>query len=75
MTNENKHNTSKFLHPDLLAAQKLAYEPSGLGVISKLVREMESKEYGACVFEMNHRRIKFRVGKITPTKIGQFVTL
>ncbi len=67
-------NEAKFIHPDLLAAQKLAYEPSGLA-IGNLARETESKEYGAFVFEMNHRRIKFRVGKITPTKIGQFVTL
>jgi len=39
------------------------------------MRESESKEYGACSFAMNNRRIKFRVGKITPTKVGQFVTL
>lgn len=73
MRNESKNSASKFVYPDLLAAQKLAYEPSGLGEISKLAIEAESKEYGACVFEMNLRRIKFRVGKITPTKIGQFV--
>ena len=62
------------IHPDLLAAQKLAYEPNDL-VIDKLVKEMESEEYGAFTFEINRRQIKFRVGKITPTKIGQFVTL
>lgn len=33
----------------------------------------ESKEYGACQFMMNNKRIQFRVAKITPTKIGQFV--
>lgn len=62
------------IHPDLLAAQKFAYEPNGL-TCTKIAKEVESKEYGAFEFEMNHQRIKFRVGKITPTKIGQFVTL
>ncbi len=64
------HNT---IHPDLLLAQEFAYEPIGL-IYSKLVPEAESQEYGACTFEMNKRTIKFRVAKITPTKIGQFVT-
>ncbi len=39
------------------------------------MQEAESQEYGACEFELNNHRIKFRVAKITPTKIGQFVTL
>ena len=62
------------LHPDLFAAQKFAYEPSGL-IGCKFTEEAESKEYGAFDFEMNDQRIKFRIGKITPTKIGQFTTL
>ncbi len=60
--------------PDLVAAITLAYEPSGL-MCENLAKEAESEEYGACVFEMNNMRIKFRIGKITPTKVGQFVTL
>lgn len=35
----------------------------------------ESEEYGACTFKLNERSIIFRVAKITPTKIGQFVTI
>ncbi|MFA6065677.1 MAG: MepB family protein [Candidatus Babeliaceae bacterium] len=62
------------IHPDLLAVQKLAYIPSGL-MCTDIVQEAESQEYGACEFTMNNKRIKFRVSKITPTKIGQFVTL
>lgn len=62
------------VHPDLVAAQKFAYEPCGL-ICTKIAKETESEEYGAVVFEINTLRIKFRVGKITPTKIGQFVTL
>ena len=70
---KNKTNSSN-IHPDLLAANKFAYEPSGL-LYKNLVKEAESQQYGASVFEMNNKLIKFRVGKITPTKIGQFVTL
>jgi hypothetical protein len=61
-------------HPDLLIVQKTVYEPSGL-VCKDFVQEAESQEYGACTFVVNGRCVKFRVAKITPTKVGQFVTL
>ncbi len=67
-------NSASAVHPDLLEAISVAYEPSGL-ICQNLAKEEESEEYGACVFEMNNKRIKFRTGKITPTKVGQFVTL
>lgn len=67
-------NPTAFMHSDLIAAQKLSYEPSGL-IIEHFVKERESQEYAASEFIMNHRRIKFRTAKITPTKVGQFVTL
>jgi len=70
--------TSSTIHPDLLAAQKLIYEPLGF-VCTNITKEAESEEYGAFVFDLNNqninRCIKFRVAKITPTKNGQFVTL
>lgn len=59
---------------DFFEAQKYIYEPLGWQC-SNLKKETESQEYGACSFEMNGKNILFRVGKITPTKIGQFVTL
>ncbi len=62
------------MHPDLSAAQKLAYEPSGL-VIEDFATEEESEKYAASEFRINHWKIKFRAAKITPTKVGQFVTL
>jgi len=62
------------VNPDLLAAQKLAYESCGW-ICQNLVQDEESAAYGACSFSLNHRRIQFRTGKITPTKNGQFVTL
>lgn len=63
-----------YIHPDLLIASKVAYDPSGLMLYS-LEQEAESKEYGACTFSINSRSAVFRVAKITPTKTGQFVTL
>ena len=65
---------NSFMPADLLMAIEFAYTPSGL-ICQHLLKEAESREYGACVFEIHHRRIKFRVAKITPTKLGQFVTL
>lgn len=40
-----------------------------------LIVEKESQEYCAAQFELNNSKIIFRKSKITPTKIGQFVTL
>lgn len=37
--------------------------------------EKESSDYGALEFSLNESPCKFRVGKITPTKPGFFVTL
>ncbi len=62
------------MHAELIAARDFAYEPSGLR-IDNFVNGTEGKEYGASGFEIHHRRIQFRVGKITPVKIGCFVTL
>lgn len=50
------------------------FKPCNLS-LSNLILEKESQEYSACEFELNNKRIKFRVAKITPTKIGQFVTI
>jgi hypothetical protein len=61
------------IHSDVILAQKYIYEPMGFKCY-EIVCEAESSEYGACTFVMNGKRIIFRVAKITPTKIGQFVT-
>lgn len=61
-------------NPDLIEAQKYVYEPLGWKC-EKIKQEAESQEYGACTFEMNNKSIIFRVAKITPTKVGQFVTI
>jgi len=61
-------------HTDLIASNKLVYEPIGLICTSKYMKEPESGEYAACTFSLNKRLIRFRVAKTTPTKNGQFVT-
>ncbi|WP_298393974.1 MepB family protein [Flavobacterium sp.] len=43
--------------------------------IRNLIIEKESQEYCAAQFELNNSKIIFRKAKVTPTKIGQFVTL
>ncbi|KIC73434.1 hypothetical protein DB44_BG01230 [Candidatus Protochlamydia amoebophila] len=64
---------SKMVHPDLLLAEKLIYKPSGLAFQNSKT-EVESADYGASEFTINNQSIKFRMGKITSIKVGQFVT-
>jgi len=42
--------------------------------IIKFLLEKESKEYNACSYTLGGKNIIERTAKITPTKIGQFVT-
>jgi hypothetical protein len=66
--------TSTTIHPDLLAAKELIYDKYQCKCALP-IKEEESSAYGAYTFEINKLSITFRVAKITPTKIGQFVTL
>ncbi len=59
---------------DLKLIQKLVYDKCGFE-LNNLKQNIESEEYGACTFELNQKKIQYRVSKITPTKIGQFVTI
>ncbi|MCX7125464.1 MAG: MepB family protein [Gammaproteobacteria bacterium] len=61
-------------HPDLQLAENLVYKKLNLSC-NNIISELESKEYCAATFNLNHHRILFRISKITPTKTGQFVTL
>ncbi len=58
---------------NILTAQKELYDLCNLSY-DKLDLEDESQEYSACTFNLNNFSVKFRQAKITPTKIGQFVT-
>ncbi|WP_438350617.1 MepB family protein [Paenibacillus sp. FA6] len=73
----NDHNgwaPSDSIHSDLLATKNLVYNPCRLDC-SRPLPETHNAEYGAHLFNLNALTIRFRVAKITPTKIGQFVTL
>ncbi|ATP41080.1 mep operon protein MepB [Solibacillus sp. R5-41] len=48
------------------------YEPNHL-TVTDVREETQNSEYGAGVFQLNCTSVRFRVAKITPTKIGQFV--
>ena len=60
-------------HIDLIATRKLAYDLNNFKC-SEAIPEPENSKYGAYSFKVNDLNIRFRVGKTTPTKIGQFVT-
>ncbi len=49
------------------------YDKCGLS-ISAFKKEEESKEYDACRFELNGLKVVSRTAKVTPKKVGQFVT-
>lgn len=51
----------------------IIYDKCGLR-ISDFQTEAESKEYDACRFELNGLKIISRSAKVTPKKVGQFVT-
>ncbi|QQP70153.1 MepB family protein [Carnobacterium sp. CS13] len=48
------------------------YEPKQL-TVEYVQEEKQNSEYAAGVFRLSSKTIRFRVAKITPTKIGQFV--
>ncbi|MCD6039996.1 MAG: MepB domain containing protein [Gammaproteobacteria bacterium] len=62
------------LPQDFIEAKNRIYDPCGMEC-SQPIMEKESAEYGACTFKLNNFSVRFGVSKITPTKIGQFVTL
>ena len=62
------------MHPILLETKNLLFDKCKFDV-SNIEIEKESSEYCAHRFEINNKKILFRQAKITPTKIGQFVTL
>ncbi|WFB05921.1 MepB family protein [Streptomyces sp. LX-29] len=61
-------------HGDLAAARTRVYEPAGLAC-SPPVPEAEGAEYAAHALTVNGLSVRFRVGKTTPNKVGQFVTV
>ena len=62
------------IHKDLLDTYHLVYQPLKLNC-SFPEKEPESSEYAAYNFELHGLSVKFRAAKITPKKIGAFVTI
>ena len=58
----------------LLESKALVFDPIGFELTNCILQE-ENSAYSACKFELNGNLILFRYAKITPTKIGQFVTI
>ena len=58
---------------NLIENEELVFNKCGFE-LRNLEIEKESIEYCACRFDLDSIKILFRVAKITPTKIGQFVT-
>ena len=53
---------------------KKIYEPAGF-VVQSMEEEKQNEKYGAGIFRLSATSIRFRVAKITPNKIGQFVAI
>nr|WP_315117416.1 MepB family protein [uncultured Clostridium sp.] len=49
------------------------YNPNNL-VIKNIHEEKQNPEYAGGIFQLNHRTIRFRMSKVTPNKVGQFVS-
>lgn len=62
------------IYPDLLQIKTLVYDTCDFE-FKNFVVDAESTEYQACSFKLNSLQIIHRLSKITPTKIGQFVTI
>lgn len=62
------------LTSELLAIKELVYDNCNFE-FSNLIIDSESEEYQACLFKLNSFQVIHRLSKITPTKIGQFVTI
>lgn len=58
----------------LSSAIQKVYEACSFNLIELEVVK-ENNEYNACNFSLNEKRIIYRKSKITPTKIGQFVSV
>jgi len=64
---------SKTLHTTAGEVKAKVYDKCAFE-ISKVQNDLEGKVYEACQFEINGKKIISRSAKITPKKVGQFVT-
>ncbi|ARB37287.1 hypothetical protein JS609_02000 [Bacillus subtilis] len=57
----------------LTYVNKVLYKPNRL-TLNAIQEEAQNSDYGAGMFQLNSKSVRFRVAKITPNKIGQFVS-
>ncbi|MEE3895433.1 MepB family protein [Priestia megaterium] len=57
----------------LTYVKKNFYEPHHF-VIKTIREEAQNSAYGAGIFQLNSKSVRFRVAKTTPNKVGQFVS-
>lgn len=62
------------LSPTLTYIQTKVFDACDFEYTEPII-EIESVEYDAYYFKLNNLHVRFRKAKITPTKVGQFVTL
>jgi hypothetical protein len=74
MLSESLSTNLDSLFSEILLVKELIYDPCGFS-LSSLETEKEGKEYRACTFLLEGKKVKHRVSKITPTKVGQFVAI
>ncbi len=74
MTTRNTLTTIDSFQSDLKLVKELVFDPCGFDMSSPKLHS-ESTEYGACSFSLNGMKIQYRVSKITPKKVGQFVSI
>lgn len=51
---------------------ELIYKPTNL-ILKSIQEEKQNAKYGAGIFQLSSKTVRFRVANITPTKTGQFV--
>lgn len=74
MNTEHLLDLPILLPKDLKIVKELVYDPGNIELVN-LQLSAESKEYSACSFALNGKKVQHRISKITPKKVGQFVTI
>ena len=65
----------KHIDENIFEFLSIALNLDNVSMPKDIAYDSEAAEYGGCQFRLNDHSIIFRVAKITPKKMGQFVTL
>lgn len=74
MIKENIFNNLSSNEKELKLVKKYVYDKCDF-LLENLKLNLESSDYSACSFYLNWQKIEYRVSKITPKKVGQFVAI